>query len=369
MNLFSETSLPRLLEACFEANWLAAIASRHQDAFSVLAHDAEVLAADALTFAINAPEAPRAFKAEIQQHPEASLALLGRVLKAAADQPIPVVFSTPPSLVDLELRTSSWVCFGLGLAALLVVFWQKLAASEEFGFIARRFGSESWARRLLRAGPCAAERTRWSVIEAWRRAALTPVEREAAVAALGSQDGGQFVKFGIGAPFDSAGMECVEPRHGHVASTISAGLKWRGTLLAKARVETATADFVALQCLSDSPLTARLRETLGVRATDRALRLDRAALYTVLDWSGDVAVCDRWLRSLCEVCPNAELRPIDPTPNEPLDERTMESEVRSPAPQHEIVAAVRRCGLRQAGDVLVRALVNTRQSAEDRRRF
>lgn len=365
MSLFSspEKSIPALLEACFEANWLAAIVVRHDSASKLLEHEANALANDALDFAITAPEAPKEFKAEIRQDRELLLAFLERVLKSSASQPLPVVVS---NLSDLKWPTEAWVFFGVGLIALVVIMIrQKLAASEEFISIARQFGTEPWAGRLLRSGP---ERAQWSIIRAWPRAELSPTERKAAVAALGMVKEGQLVKFGVGVPFDASEMECEGTQYSYVASTISNGLKWKGKLLVRAQVQTATSDYITLQGLPDSRLTRWLREKFDMHTTGHGLQFNRSTLYPIK--SRDAQECDHWLRALCAASPESTLIPFDPQPGQPLNEQTTESEVRSMAPQHEIVAEVRHCGVRRKdGEVLLRALVSTKQSEGGRSRF
>ena len=241
---------------------------------------------------------------------------------------------------------------------------------DEFRAIRGKAAQATWARKLLKAGPRLTGLKPWSVEVAWQTAIekMTDDEvREAMAFFINAQPG--FTQYHTidtrwGERYDPGCMETVGPAADWVFKVERSGLKKGTYVLQRAKVQCASADYLALEKTRESELTRTyLKHAKQDLTKGRTLRLDTGAILGVQDITRDLSIFNDWIRSLAAAA-GKELLVLEPEvggryKNEEMYCVTTEDNILTLSQAR--VTKVLSIGLRRADKTLVlRALVEAR---------
>jgi hypothetical protein len=299
--------------------------------------------------------------------------LLKKVFKGVADwqweQLIGAVARKEIGKEEDDDMTQTSVIWAVSIAAVIIAFLiyrvkAKISPPGEFAAIRRKAAQEAWARKLVDAGPRLIGPHPWSLELAWPKAIHEMTDDEVTEAMAFFKNLPDFaITTQRGEKFDSKCMEAVGPVADWVFLMERSGLKWKRGVLQHARVQCASADYLALEKTKESELTRKyLKHAKQDLTKDRTLRLDAGALKGVQDETTNRPSFDIWLRSLARAAPDKELEVFEPGVGSRYDNEEMYcfSEGKILALSQAKVTKVLSSGLRRAGTgkgLVLRALV------------
>jgi hypothetical protein len=236
---------------------------------------------------------------------------------------------------------------------------QLVAPSAEFMAIRKLAPGHHWARELLRRGPCLAERTGWTLKQAWNPSLFrSPKEREEACRLIADvADSFSLIEPRPGSAFASDVMKTADIISvGWVRDVVEAGLRCGSQVIHPASVRLTTADEIALQKTNHRLSTAYMALSPCVEVL-RTEGFVPDCLKAAEDIARSPAEVDEWIRSIVKNSPSDDLELLIPQVGERINEKEMILREEVLLPAKAVVTRVLRPGLKKRGECLFRAEV------------